>query len=174
MAQTIGTVSGGHGSIAFTPLAGPAGKRTVVAIGTYGSSPFAPQTLATFRVGAARPIGRPAAVRVRRVGTTLHVTWSPVAGATAYGLRVHFDAGSELQRLVKPGHRSLVVTGVPLTESGTVRVSAADALRHWGKPRVSNRFAATQAFPTAFQTDKNNERLRELAALRKLRRHRSR
>ncbi len=168
MAQTIGTVSGGHGSIAFTPLAGPAGKRTVVAIGTYGSSPFAPQTLASFRVGAARPIGRPAAVRVRRVGKTLHVTWSPVPGATSYGLRVHFDAGSELQRRVKPGHRSLVITGVPLTESGTVRVSAMGALGRWSKPRASNHFKATQAFPSLFQSKTHNERL---AYAKELRRH---
>ncbi len=171
MAQTIGTVSGGHGSIAFTPLAGPAGKRTVVAIGTYGSSPFAPQTLAGFRVGAARPIGRPAAVRVRRVGKTLHVTWSPVPGATSYGLRVHFDAGSELQRRVKPGHRSLVITSVPLTESGTVRVSAMGALGRWSKPRASNHFRATQAFPSALQTAKHNERLTLGTARAALRRH---
>ena len=98
-------------------------------------------------------------MRVRRVGTTVHVTWSAVPGATAYGLRVHFDAGSELQRLVKPGHRSLVVTGVPLTESGTVRVSAMDTLARWGKPQVSNHFKATQAFPSAFQTKTHNERL---------------
>jgi len=166
MAQPIGTVSGGHGSIAFTPLAGPAGKRTIVATGTYGSSPFAPQTLASFRVGAARPIGRSGGVRVRRVGKTLHVSWSPVPGATSYGLVAQFDAGSELQRPVKAGRRSFVVAGVPLTESGTVRVSAMDALGHWGKPRVSNHFKATQAFPSAFQTKTHNERLTELAALR--------
>ncbi|MEH3052417.1 MAG: LamG domain-containing protein [Patulibacter minatonensis] len=158
--QEIQTVGGGKGTLTFTPVAGDAGKRQIVAAVSIDGIPAAPQVVSTYSVGTPQKLPAPRGVKVRRAGKGLVVSWTPVAGADRYGVLLQF-AGTKVQRQLTAGGgaRRLTIKDVPLSESGTVRVTAhGGVLRAYGRSATSPRFAATKALPTSLQTGSRNEK----------------
>jgi len=140
----LGTSTGGRGTLRFTPAPGAAGKRTIVARATVDGVPIADQTLAHFHFAGTRPVGRPGAVRVRRSGATLLISWGAASGAVGYGITVDRSGGMQQQFKVSARHRSLRIRKYPATEGGTVSVSARGGLGDWSPVRRSTAFKATK------------------------------
>lgn len=143
--HALGTSTGGRGKLKFTPAPGPGGTRTIVASATVDGSPIADQTLARFHFAGTVKAGQPRGVTVRRRGTTVTVSWPPVAGAIRYGVLVNRSDGAQRRLLVSAPRHSLTIKGYPLTDGGVVAVSAQGALGDWGRARQSARFKALKA-----------------------------
>jgi hypothetical protein len=75
-------------------------------------------------------------------GTTITVSWSPVAGAIGHGVLVNRSGGAQQRFLVSAPRQSLGINGYPLTESGVIGVSAHGALGDWGRTRQRARSEA--------------------------------
>jgi hypothetical protein len=140
--RRLGTATHGRGAIHFAPAPGPAGAREIVAQMQVDNVPAPDRVVARYR--APRPVktAPPRAVVVQRNGTALVISWTPVAGATTYGVVVKQRTGdSRMIRVSARSHR-VRVAGIAKAENGTVAVSARGPLGDWGRPRVG-RFRAT-------------------------------
>lgn len=124
-ARPIATVTGGRGTLHFTPAPG-IGSRTIMARFTLAGLPAENITVAHFAPPSPR-LARPAAVRVKRSGTRVLLRWSPVAGATSYDVVVT-DAGGA-QRLLHTRASSLTIAGADRTVGGRVSVRGMDTER---------------------------------------------
>ncbi len=102
--------------------------------------------------------GEPRAVTVRRRGTTVTVSWSPVAGAIGYGVLVNRSGGAQQRFLVSARRHSLSIKGYPLTQGGVIGVSAHGALGDWGRTRHSARFKALKAPRSMFLAPRRKRR----------------
>jgi|GEM_PF-1877298 len=161
-AHILGTATNGTGTIKFTPAPeGGAGKRTIQAVATIDGTPIQDQDVATFTVSKEPTVGRPLTVRVKRVGKSAVVTWATVRGAKAYSVTLKSANGPSRTVRLGGNARSRKFANVALDYAGVVSVTAADALKHWGKPRTT-RFARRTAPVTALQTNARNEK-RQLA-----------
>lgn len=157
--QEIRTVQGGEGELRFTPAAGPRGKRQIVAQRTVDGIPGAIEVVATYTFGGERRLAAPKGVTVKRKGTSLVVSWKPVAGASSYGVVVELAGGGELQATAGGRSRRLTIKNVARHEAGRVRVSAKTASSDaWGRTRTSPRFKALAPVPTVLQTAARNEK----------------
>jgi uncharacterized repeat protein (TIGR01451 family) len=130
----IKTVSGGSGTVAFTPSFGPAGKRTIVAQVEVDGIPAPLQTLAHFKAPPPPKAQRVGGVRVVRHGSKLAVAWDPVPYAQAYGVVVSAGGGAVRSLRVKPAHHTTTLKHIPTTAGGTVEVVAFSPLGERGKP----------------------------------------
>ncbi|MGI8412566.1 MAG: delta-60 repeat domain-containing protein [Solirubrobacteraceae bacterium] len=146
----LGHSGGGHGTLHFTPGAGPRGTRTIVARATVDGSPIQDQVLARFHFAGTPRTGAPRRVTVRRHGGTLLISWSAVAGAVRYGVVVNRSGGAQQQFTLSARRRSLRIPAYPLTEGGQITVSARGPLGDWGTAGKSPRFKATRAAPSMF------------------------
>jgi hypothetical protein len=143
--------SGGRGSRSFTPSPGNAGERTIVARATIDGVPIRDQVIARFRFAGTPRAGRPGKVTVIRKGTTLVVSWQPVAGAVGYGIAVDRSSGTQQVLEVSARRPAVRITRFPATEGGTVSVSARGALGDWGPARQSSPFKPVTAPPSIFR-----------------------
>jgi hypothetical protein len=148
--QRLGVVAGGRGTLRFSPGRGRPGTRRIVARVTLGGLPSEELTVARYRVAPPARAGRPASLRVRRHGTTLAIRWGRAAGAARYAVVVTRRSGDQRTVTVAARRRSVRVTRVPLTQSGTVTVTALTAAGDAGRPR-SARFTATRKAATRFR-----------------------
>lgn len=164
----IGSSMGGKGKIRFTPAQGAGGTRQIVTTATLDGTPIPNQTLARFHVAGTPRTGSPRAVRAKRRGRTLSISWKKARGAVAYGVVVHYADGHERRAEVGPKRRSLRLRGVPLAQGGTVRVSARGFFGDYGRPRTT-RFGRLARPFTVLQTATDNEKRR---AAHKVRAHR--
>ena len=89
------------------------------------------------------------------------VPWPAVTGAKAYSVTLKSANGPSRTVRLGAGARSRKFASVPLDYAGAVSVTAADALKRWGKARTT-RFARRTTPVTALQTNTRNEK-RELA-----------
>ena len=154
----LGASTGGQGAIRFTPAPGPGGERTIVAGATVDGSPIQNQTIARFHFAGTGRAGRPRRVTVRRVGRTVSVRWSAVAGTVRYGVVVDRSDGSQQRLVLSARRRSLRITRYPLTEGGRISVSAQGALGDWGNARRSATFKAVRKPTSVFLSPRKTRR----------------
>lgn len=141
--HTIKTVSGGSGTVAFTPAFGPGGKRTIAAQVEVDGIPAPLQTLAHFKAPPPPKAQRVGGVRATRHGSKLAVAWNPVPYAQAYGVVVTAGGGAVHSLRVKPAHHTTTVAHLAADEGGSVEVVAFSPLGERGKPGRAS-FKATR------------------------------
>jgi uncharacterized repeat protein (TIGR01451 family) len=141
------TVSGGSGTVAFTPAFGPGGKRTIVAQVEVDGIPAPLQTLAHFKAPAPPRAEKVGGVRVTRHGTKLAVAWNPVPYAQAYGVVITAGGGAVHSLRVKPARHATTLKNVAADQGGTVEVVAFSPLGERGKPGRAS-FKATSKPPS--------------------------
>ena len=116
VAHPLGTVSGAHGQITFTPAAGPGGRRTILAeVTERGLAVGTPFKVATYVAPGPPALTRPRHVTVTRRGHRIRIAWDRV-----------------LVLVVPRSRRSVSVSDVSGVDDGTVMVAALDAVNHPG------------------------------------------
>ena len=143
--RTIGTVSGGRGSLRFSPAPGR-GRRRILAQFELAGMPAERLTVASFTPPSPR-LARPARVRARRRGKTLVVSWARVRGAARYEVVLNLRNGA--QRLATSRRRRITLRRIVRSDGGRVRVRAL-AERRQGRP-ASVRFRARGRVRTRFE-----------------------
>ena len=146
--RPIGTVSGGRGTLSFTPAPGK-DLRHVVAQFSLDGIRTETKTVASFRPPSPF-LARPGHLRVRRRGSSLRVSWAPVAGAARY--EVVTTTGSAGQRITRARGAHATRAQRALTSAGRVSVRAVAPMRQ-GSARIGTlrRHETTQdpVLPTA-------------------------
>ena len=104
----LGAARGSHGRIRFSPAAGRAGRRQIVAVVT--DHGLQTQSLIVARYTAPGPTRppRPRRVRVTHRGYTLNITWTPVAGATSYEVFLQAADGGRETAIVHDHHARII------------------------------------------------------------------
>jgi hypothetical protein len=133
--HVIGVARGARGILKFTPGAGPAGTRSIVAQVTQGGLPRASLVVARYRAPAPLRPGRPQRLRLRRTARTLRVTWGASKGRPrAYEVLVTtINHRRELFR-VSARRRHVTVRDVRSTDRAVVTVTPLDATHQPGRP----------------------------------------
>ncbi|HWF54859.1 MAG TPA: PKD domain-containing protein [Solirubrobacteraceae bacterium] len=123
-------------NLSFTPLAGPAGVRTVVGLLTRDGMPISTLTIATFKLGkTVLPRGPKVKLAIRRGG--LAISWSRVRGAKSYVVGVVLGDGRNLS--LTATRRSAFVRGVAKHLSAKVHVWALGPGGVPGRPGAASR-----------------------------------
>jgi PKD repeat protein len=138
--RLLGRSRAARGTLTFTPVDGGPRRRSIVAFVEDDGVPIRELVVARFRASAPRPVGRPR-VTVRRLGSTLIVRWTNVAGARAYVVRVQLTDGTHRLFTSRSGLRGVRLTGVG------VRVGGIVAVRGIGAGTQLGRVAATRVRP---------------------------
>ena len=123
--RPIGAVDGGTGALRFTTAPG-SGRRRIEAQFELDGLPAERRVVASFAAPAAA-LSRPAALRVRRRGGTVHATWGAVSEAARYEVVATTAAGQ--QRVVRTRARRAALVGLPRWTGGRVTVRAVAGLR---------------------------------------------
>lgn len=118
------TVTGGSGALAFTPLGGPLGRRTIVAQVTLAGLPNANIPVARFTIRRLPRLARVNRLVVRRRGSVLRVSWRAVPGATRYAVDVYGTDGKLFRSTLSARHHGAVVRGIAHSTAGTVILTA--------------------------------------------------
>lgn len=123
-ASAIGAARGASGAIAFTPHIGSVKARTIIARVTRNGE-LAPSLLVgRYSPGSIRP-GRPSHLRVRRLGHSWQIAFTPGAFATGHLLTVRFADGAQVLFSLVGRARSLTVpASVDATQPVAVEVVA--------------------------------------------------
>lgn len=144
-ARPIGTVDGGgRGKLRFAPAPGR-GVRRIEARFELAGLAAERKFVARFAPPSPR-LARPRQLRVRRRGTSLHVSWAGVAGARRYEV-VASSSGTGSRMRGTRGRRA-VVRGIGRSSAGRVTVRAVDRLR--AGPPAKARFRRTSRRKTRF------------------------
>jgi hypothetical protein len=132
------------GTVAFTPTAGPSGPRTVIAQVTQRGIPR--KTLVVARFVAPSP-PRPArpALRVKRSGTRLVVTWKKDAATRRFTVATTLSDGRVLMAQTKKPR--VTIPAVAKTTTATITVRGEDRRGVMG-PRATARVKAAKAKKT--------------------------
>ena len=132
--RILGTAKGAHGTLRFTPAAGPAGKRTVYAIVT--ESGIARQSVPVTHYKAPAPAApeRVRGLHVRRHRRTFAISFGSARGAAYYLLTVHGTDGRHLLRLIHGRRHSLTLPYLGYTDHFTVTVTGVSAFGRPGRP----------------------------------------
>jgi hypothetical protein len=120
----IGAVTQRIGTIRFTPAAGPAGRRQIVALTSVAGVPVEQRVVATYVAPPPGKPGRPGSVRVSRRATAMQITWTPALRATQYLVHVRLDDGRRLVFLRSRATRRVNVSGLRAATTGTITVQA--------------------------------------------------
>jgi hypothetical protein len=151
--KRLKVAKGGKGTLVFTPAAGAAGKREIVAETTLDGAPVPPYPVASFTAPDTVTPGATRGVKVRRTKSrALTVTWTAAKNAKRYGITVHLADGSA--KTVETARRSARISGLGAGFKGTVTVHAQGVQGNWGKA-ASGRFKATAKPKTAFLDHKS-------------------
>jgi hypothetical protein len=148
--HTIKVVTGGKGSIRFTPQAGVGGKRTIVARVTLAGQPAPDQDVATYTVGDRVSPGALRGLKVRRAGSRLIVTWAAAVNAKRYGVVLQAANGQTRTITVGAAKRTATITGVSPQFGGTVTVAAEGGLPGVFGKRARATFKAVAPRVSAF------------------------
>jgi hypothetical protein len=119
VARVLGTTSKAAGRLSFVPGEGFGRTRRVVAVVEQDGLVRDRIAVARFAAPAPGP-ARPKRVSVRRSGSSLRVSWTPVRRVQGYDVTVR-DAGGAVTRTAPGGRRVLVVRNV--SDRARVRVS---------------------------------------------------
>ncbi len=133
----IGPARGSHGTLAFTPADGPAGRRTIVAIISEGGVPR--ERLAVARYFAPGPLipGRVRALRVSRRGARFTISFGAAANATRYAVRITGSDGRRLVRLVGSRGHAFALPVIGYGDRLTVTVTGISRLDRSGPAAVA-------------------------------------
>jgi hypothetical protein len=123
--RKLGTATAGRGQLTFTPIPG-SGARRIEARFELAGIPAERITVARFTPPSPR-LPRTTRVRVRRIGTTLRVTWQRVAQASRYEVVASLALGGQ-HRVVTTG-RSVRLRGIVRWSAGRVAVRALAPMR---------------------------------------------
>jgi hypothetical protein len=109
----IGTTTRARGAIAFIPSTAKAGVRAITAaLVSAGGTPQPSLKVTSYTAAPPRP-GRPGPIHVRRVHSTLVISFAPAALATRHLVTVYLSDGRALLFALKGARHALVVRGVP-------------------------------------------------------------
>jgi hypothetical protein len=97
--RVLGTANAAKGSLRFTPVPGPGGKREIVAELARNGAPLRNVVVASYAAPVPARLPRPHP-RVARRNGTLMVTWHPVRGAAAYSVTL-MSRGARTMSVVK-------------------------------------------------------------------------
>jgi hypothetical protein len=124
VARAIGTARAARGTLRFSPGAGPAGSRTIVATVSQYGLPRKQLTVARYSAPAALRPGKPPKVSLVRKGTTLKVSWGPASGAPRY-YRVLVESVNRRKRLfeVRARRRSVTLANLAVGDTATVTIT---------------------------------------------------
>jgi hypothetical protein len=120
--RILGTTHSARGTIRFSPAAGAAGQRQILALLERNGVPARAIVVARYSVSAAPRLGRPAHLRVTHRGSTLLAAWRSIPGALRYRVRLDLTSGQRTLRVVRAS--SARFAGIPATVGGTVSVVA--------------------------------------------------
>jgi hypothetical protein len=131
--RALKTSAGGKGTVTFTPAPGAAGKRQILARTTIDGAPAPDYVVASFTAPDRVSPGATRRVHVRRVGTSLVVSWAAAKNAKRYGITVRQPNGT--YKLVRAGGKrhSVRIRGLRADYAGTVWVHAQGLQGTWGK-----------------------------------------
>jgi hypothetical protein len=142
--RTLGVARGARGTLRFTPLDGPAGRRTILAAIGRGRVPDRLVAVTTYRAPGPRRLPAPRALRIAGAGHSARVAFSRVGGARGYRVRLVVSDGRHLTLIrrttrltigqLEPGRTAIVVT-----------VTALDAAGRAGRSRTARRLIALAA-----------------------------
>lgn len=139
--RSIGTVSGGRGTLAFSPAPG-GGRRRVSAKFELAGLPAETLDVARFTPPSTR-LGRPKSVKVRHRGARLLVRWSRVPGATRYDVVATLTSGA--QRTMRTRRSGATIGRVSATSGGRVAVRAVASMRQGAVRTAGFRATARRA-----------------------------
>jgi hypothetical protein len=135
--RPLGTVTGGRGTLTFTPAPG-SDRRRIEAQFELAGIGAETKTVAAFTPPSAR-LGRPTRLTVRRRGGRLLVTWKRVPEAQRYEVLTTLSSGG--QRMTSTRRPSATIGSVARWNGGRVTVRAVAPMR---QGRVTTaRFRAT-------------------------------
>jgi hypothetical protein len=121
------TTTKATGKIRFTPQAGPAGRRTIVAIVEQYGLPRKTITVASFRsLGPPKP-GKVTKLKLTRKGTSVVVGWKAPKSAYRHAVYADLTDGRRLLLIVAARATSATFTGIAETIGATVRVTGLTA-----------------------------------------------
>ena len=112
-----------RGKVRFTPAAGTARARRIVAIVEQGGAPRDTLTVARYTAPAWRRPAKPRRLRVRRKGTTLIATWRRAAGAARYTVFATSADGDREVFMRKGSQRRLLIRDVQRNHRARVEVA---------------------------------------------------
>jgi hypothetical protein len=128
--RTIGSARGHRGSLTFRPTIAFKRSRVIVAQVTENGLPRATITIARFTAPAVRRLSKPKHLTAHRKATTLTLSWSPVAQARTYLIRVF--QGRALIATTLTTHHALRLIGMPGRGVLTVNVQSVGAIQKPG------------------------------------------
>jgi hypothetical protein len=135
VSHAITITSAGRGQIRFRPLDnGRAGQRKIIAMILQDSTPRAQLTVASFSFHPPRRPGPPRGLRARRSGTTLVISWRPVASVRDYTVAIKLSNGARRKYTIT--RRSLRLAPVQPIVHGTITVRAQLADGRYGNPSL--------------------------------------
>jgi hypothetical protein len=147
--RQLGKVIGGRGLVRFVTAPGSAGLRQVVARVELDGVPTPDRVVAGFRAPGASHMGKPARVDLRRRGSTVVASWRAAREAGRYVVVLRLRSGVTRVVRLPGGRRSVRLSSVPATQSGTVTVRGLGRAGAQGPPATA-RFAALRPTPSAF------------------------
>jgi hypothetical protein len=138
-----------RGVAVFKPAVGPAGRRRIVALVRQDGAPRTTITVASYVAPAPPRPARVRALKVRRSGTKVTVSFTPRVAGFRHAVRVVLSDHRALVRVLSPKTRFLTITGVAKTVTGTATVTDLTAGNAKGPPAkvVIKKLAARR--PTA-------------------------
>jgi PKD repeat protein len=146
--RVIGQATGASGQLHFSPAAGTAGSRQIVALVEHLGLPGRQIPLATFRAGPPPPPSRPSHLTVRRTATSLEIRWGAASNTARYLVSVMLSSGRSVTFLRTAAKRVLLVPHVAPTEAATIRVVGLNTTNHAGRAatlRLARRRALAHA-----------------------------
>jgi hypothetical protein len=119
----IGTARAAHGTLHFTPAAGPAGRRTIIAVLSENGVPVRHVTVASYRAPAPARPGKVSKLRVRRHGHKFRITFGSARGAARYTVHAVASDGHRFTWVVYRGAHSRTVPVLGYTDRVSVTVA---------------------------------------------------
>jgi Concanavalin A-like lectin/glucanases superfamily len=91
--RTLGVARGSHGRIAFSPAAGPGGRREILALISQGGAPAGQTVVGSYRAPAQTRLPAPRGLHARRAGSRLVVSADEVPDAWRYATTLTLASG---------------------------------------------------------------------------------
>jgi hypothetical protein len=133
VAHPLGSISGAHGQLRFTPARGPAGRRTILAeVTERGETVGAPLKVASFLAPGPPKLTRPRHLTVGRHGHRIQISWDRVPAAHRYVVRAMLADGRAPVLLQPRAQHSVSVPAVSGVDHGKIMVAALDTVNHAG------------------------------------------
>jgi hypothetical protein len=111
-----------HGSVRFRPADGPAGKRSIVALVEQDGNPRATLTAGSYRAPGMLKPGKPRALKVKRSGSRLVVTWRPNPSGFRHAVYLQLTDRRRIVKVLAAKRRSLTLKGVSSKVGAKVQV----------------------------------------------------